>query len=66
MQKQTKYIVAHASEEEHRRVKLAAAMQGISINRFVRNIVLQAAKQATATIDIAAVLGEGNPREQTI
>ena len=66
MQNQTKYIVAHASEEEHRRVKLAAAMQGISINRFARNIVLQAAKQATATIDIAAVLGEGNPREQTV
>ena len=52
MQNQQKYIVAHASEEEHRRVKLAAALQGLSISRFVRENIMQAARQATAGLDI--------------
>ena len=58
-----KRIVAITTEEEHLRVKLAAALQGSSVSRFVRDNVLAAAGKAIAGIDVAALSATHGKRE---
>ena len=47
-----KRIVANLTDQEHLSVKLAAALQGSSINCFVRDNVLAAASKATAGLNL--------------
>ena len=50
-------------EEQHRKIRLAAAISGKSMSKFMRFEVLQAAEKATAGIDIPTLQTAGSLRK---
>ena len=60
MNKNDRHIRIAVNENDHRRIRLAAAINGQSISKFMQAKVMQAAEKAMAGIDMPALADMGN------
>ena len=63
MNKNDRYIRISVNHDDHHRIRLAAAIDGQSISKFMCVAVLRAAEQATVGIDVPALTATDSDAE---